>query len=491
MTINTLYRVLERRFDPLVNRLTRREMLRETLAGAAGLLLSASVSAQTRGAAGKRVVVVGAGFGGLSAAFELATVGYDVTVVEARKRLGGKVVSFLDLVPGKFVEGGGELIGANHPTWTAYAERFGLKFIDVVQDQFDAPIVLEGRRLTRDESRVLWKEMRSGVVSINADAATVNADEPWTHPEAVRLDRRATSEWIAGLDVAPQTKRVMAIQLTAINGVVPAWQSYLANLAMIKGGGLEKYWTQTDLFHCAGGCQQLAQKLAAGLKPERLILGIPATSVTLGERGAVTTLADGRRLESDDVILAVPTSCWNRIAFDPPFPPELRLQMGSNVKFLAALRDRFWKRTGNSARVLTDGPINMGWESTENQPGDEGAGLTMFSGGPSVDRVAEWGESERVNHYLKALEELYPEIGKHFVASRFMNWPADPWSKGSYSFPAPGQVTMSGPLIRKGLGSLHFTGEYASPAFVGYMEGALNSGVALAKRLASRDGMKN
>ena len=70
-----------------------------------------------------------------------------------------------------------------------------------------------------------------------------------------------------------------------------------------------------------------------------------------------------------------------------------------------------------------------------------------------------------------------------------MNWPSDRWAKASYSFPAPGQVTAHGPVFFKGLGRLHFAGEYTCYAFPGYMEGALQSGARLANRLGVRDGV--
>jgi hypothetical protein len=68
-----------------------------------------------------------------------------------------------------------------------------------------------------------------------------------------------------------------------------------------------------------------------------------------------------------------------------------------------------------------------------------------------------------------------------------MDWPADAWTMAGYSFPAPGQVTTNGPTLRAGLGHLHFAGEHTCYKFVGYMEGGLNSGASLARRLAARD----
>jgi monoamine oxidase len=70
-----------------------------------------------------------------------------------------------------------------------------------------------------------------------------------------------------------------------------------------------------------------------------------------------------------------------------------------------------------------------------------------------------------------------------------MDWPGDRWTMGSYSFPAPGQVTLQGQRLYDGIGRLHFAGEHTSYAFMGYMEGALHSGASVARRLATREGI--
>ena len=273
----------------------------------------------------------------------------------------------------------------------------------------------------------------------------------------------------------------------ANNGVPTSAQSHLANLAQIKGGGLERYWTDTEVFRCAGGNDQLATKLASSLPTSHISLRTTVKRIVTTDRGGTLTLADGSRVEGDDVILAVPPSVWTSIEFDPPLPASLTPQMGKNVKFLAVVKSRFWQAAGLTAEILSDGPVQITWESTNNQPGPD-AVMTAFSGGTAAETCRSWSPAERANRYLRSLEIAYPTIAPEFVKARFMDWPGDPWTRGSYSFAAPGEITTIGPVLRAGLGHLHFAGEHTSYAFVGYMEGALGSGVAVAKKLARRDG---
>jgi monoamine oxidase len=188
------------------------------------------------------------------------------------------------------------------------------------------------------------------------------------------------------------------------------------------------------------------------------------------------------------VALAAPPTTWGKIQFNPSLPRALAPQMGHNVKYLAAVKGRFWKEKKLSPDSLTDGLVSMTWEGTDNQPDDAGACLNCFSGGPQAQQARDFPKNKRDAEYGAELEKLYPGFKDNFVGARFMDWPGEPWTLAGYSFPAPGQVTTVGPLMRKGVGNLHFAGEHTSYKFVGYMEGALNSGAALAKRLATRDG---
>src|SRR6188508_2989255 len=196
-----LFRRLHRRYAAS-DGITRRDMMQRSLAAAAGVLLSERLGALAAQGKAGRVVVIGGGFSGLAAVYELSRAGYTVTVVESRNRVGGRVLSFSDLVPGKNVEGGGELIGSNHSTWVAYAKQFKLEFLDVSEEDAEAPIMIGGKRLSADAAEALC--------------------------------RRTLKAWIDGIDASPLCKTGLDAMMTADNGVISEWQSYLGNLAMVK-----------------------------------------------------------------------------------------------------------------------------------------------------------------------------------------------------------------------------------------------------------------
>ncbi|HEY7314644.1 MAG TPA: FAD-dependent oxidoreductase [Gemmataceae bacterium] len=491
----SLFAQLHRRFAPAATDPDRRDVLRVGLAATTALLFGPPSEAFPKPEKdAKHILIIGAGFAGLACADRLKQLGYKVTVLEARRRLGGRVLTFKDLVPGKTVEGGGELIGPNQPAWNKYAERF--KFKDRIvpakeKSDDEAPIYLEGKRLTAAQARELWEEMDAAYKKILVDADDKKLDPlmPWMHPKAKELDARSTADWIASLKLGkPLVKKALETQIMTINGVLPEWQSYLANLAIIKGAGGEDFWIKTDSERLLGGNQQLADHLAEAIGRDHIHLGTPVTAVCVGEDKVTLTLADSKTLDGDDVVAAVPPSTWNRIAFDPPLPAKLAVQMSNSVKFLAAFKGRFWRDAKLLPESMMDGPINLTWENTFGQKGDKGACLTLYSSGNAADECLGWSAEQRAAKYLGALDLLYPGSARQFECGRFMNWVADTWSKGGPSFPAPGQVTQAGPILHDGLGRLHFAGEHTCYAFTGWMEGALESGLYLAQRLAKRDG---
>lgn len=418
------------------------------------------------------------------------TAGYDVTVIEARDRVSGRVLSFNDLVAGKNVEGGGELIGSNHPHWVAYKELFGLEFIDVTEGEegSQSPLMLGGNLLDAKQAKDLYDQMAAALSKMNDDARDINEDEPWNSTNALAFDKKTTRQWVDDLKLEPLCKLGVVSQLEGNNGQSMEMQSYLGNLAQVKGGGVEKYWTESEVFRCKGGNQQLAMKFAEQIG-KRLITGLPVTEVNGQGDKMIVTCKDGRTIEVDDVVLAVPPSTWKKIRFSPEIPDTIAPQMGDNIKYLSVVKSRFWNAKKLSPDSQSDTFISLTWEGTDNQPGDGEAELSCFSGGPAAAKSRAVPKDQRDKVFGEAIEKLYPGFTDNFVKSRFMSWPEDPWTLSGYSFPAPGQVTTTGPLLAKGLGRLHFAGEHACYKFVGYMEGALTSGTGIARKIALRDGL--
>ncbi|MBC7816188.1 MAG: FAD-dependent oxidoreductase, partial [Planctomycetaceae bacterium] len=384
----SIYRSLQNQYAHWPDAPTRRDVLKAALASAGGLLALDSCRAAPVNMDLPRIVVVGAGFAGLACADELAAAGYRVTVLEARRRVGGRVLTFRDLIKDKTVEGGGELVGPNQPTWMAYAKRFGLRFVEMPWNPCDV-VALDNGLLTPDYARKIWTEMRSALERINVEAAAINPFRPWESPNAKQLDGQSLDHWIRRLDVDPQCRELIEIQWTGINGLIPAWQSWLGILAIVRGGGLQKFWDETDTLHCVGGTQQLADKLAESLVSQRgqsaVRLDTPVQAIRQRDKIVIVELADGTTIEADDVVLTVPPSTWNKIAFDPTLPPQLTVPMAASTKYLAVFDKPIWNDLQRQPNAMCRGPIQLTWETTAGQ-GDAGPhALVAFAGGRAAD----------------------------------------------------------------------------------------------------------
>jgi len=157
------------------------------------------------------------------------------------------------------------------------------------------------------------------------------------------------------------------------------------------------------------------------------------------------------------------------------------------VKCLLKIKSRFWEVFASSPTLSEDGPVDLTWETTEQDPNADFI-MVAFSGADDADTCASWRRKSRRKKYVEALRAPYPGIDKQILDIEFKDWPREEWTKASYYFPSRGEVTLWGPFWKSGYdGWLHFAGEHTCYAFVGYMEGALSSGYRLARRLAIRD----
>ena len=487
----SLYTKLHRRFGPALRGSERVQKAEDTRRALMKWIPEAG--ATPRQAEPGRVIVVGAGFGGLSTAFWLSRYGFEVTVLEARDRVGGRVHSLTDFTPGRVIEAGGELIGLNHPLWLDFARRFGLGLSVVTPEDdyagagLEVPLRLQGSILPPETAERVYDEMTEAFEKAVEDARGINPYVPFTAPDAKKLDHLPLSDWIAGLDVSALTKVALAVLFSNENGEPPRRQSYLSILALIGGGGGMEYFTETEVFRCARGNQALATRLASEIGGDKIKMSCPVHEITIGD-GSVSVKALDGTYSGDYVVLAVPPSTWPKIAIHPAFPPGTQMNMGPVVKYLSNVKARFWIREGRAPSGTSEDLGNT-WEGTDNQmvTGDQGLELTSYAGGESASRAL--ASDDPRAYFTREIGKVYPGYAQSLLTSLFVPWPRDPWTLGGFSAPLPGQVTTIGPFLNSAFqGRLFFAGEHACLAFHGFMEGALQSGLLAALRIGIAKG---
>lgn len=468
--------------------LSRRQMLRASLACGASLMLAERSRSEGRQGTPK-VVIIGAGFGGLSCGYQLARIGARVSLVEARPWVGGRVHSLERFLPGQIVEAGGEFIGHRHITWLAYARQFGLSLTDMAKlEGASSPIRLHGQRIIGEEAGKLWRRIYAVLQTMTADARRIDGQRPWLSPEARRLDLRtleeASRDWPASALERHGVLTLLAQDLSCL----PERTSYLGLLASIAAGGLEMFWSEREAYRCTAGNQALARALATAIGAANIHLRSPVAAIHLEGSQPRVILRSGEVLEAEAIVLTSPPSTWRDLEILPALPGSYRMSTGNGIKVLCRVDRPFWQELGLSGSSLSDGAIGLTWQGGEPLAGgpSEGACLSVAAGGQAAEGWLQKSGRERLATAKQELEKLFPGFLSHSRQQSFWLWPGEQWTRCCSSRPAPGEVTRVFPLLEAGWqGRLFFAGEYASPGFHGRMEGALHSGALLARRLAA------
>jgi monoamine oxidase len=447
-----------------------------------------------------RVAVVGGGLAGLSAAWFLHQFGVQVTVLEAANRLGGRVLTDDQFIPGRVVEAGAELIGDNHPMWLELASRFDLEPTPITRDEdYEAEglavrIRFGDRDLDDDEARKLHQDLIRVFDVIGGDAFGIDPIEPWDSPGAEDFDQATVDQRLNVIceDLfGPESdlpRTAMEFLLANDNCAPTTEQSYLGLLALVSAGrfpdpedpddpeGMRGFWKVTERYRCHGGNDQLVRSLAGSLTDVRLNTRVAGVAVTIDNIG-IDLDGDGVPEETfDHVVLAAPPSVWPTIESPSGFDPAgFTMSHGPAVKYLASFPSKFWKEQGLAPKANWD-LLGSVWEATDQQPEDPAFGdfgLATYSGGPHV-----LTESE----YPQRLSEIFPGFAPS--VARLVDWPNTPHILTGYSVPSPGQVcTIGKALSTVHDGRLFFAGEQSCVPFFGYMEGALQSGARAARDL--------
>jgi len=441
-------------------------LLKSAISGSAVIFHPENVSYLTRSTRKPNaVIIIGAGFAGLAAAMKLKAEGIKVTVLEARKRVGGRVFSNQPVrANGQVIELGAEWIGNSHERVIALCHEFGLK---IENNQFETDLLLGGKYAAAGK----WKfdtEME------NFWENKVVLWENMPESQKRKLDKTDWWRYLSQQGISEKDLLLRDLMDSTDFGESIRHTSAFAAFAEYAESS-EK--NEMDL-KIKGGNSKLAEKMAENIGRENILLDHGVLSINQnGVKGVTVFCNNGKSFEAEKVICAIPTASVLKIDWKPGLSNKMQeaiqeLQYARIGKFPVVFSERFWKR--EDFDLLTDTPAHYFYNGTKNQTGKTGV-LMCYATGDKADVLASVSKTQRLDIITNALRPVFGNIKKYILEDLMYYWGKDIFSNGAYAFYGKSQWFEVMPVLRQPFENVFFAGEHLAD-WQGFMEGAINSG---------------
>lgn len=438
------------------------------------------------------VVVIGAGFAGLTAARELRQLGHEVLVLEGRDRVGGR--SYTGHVAGIPVDLGGTFVGPTQDAVLKLAAELG---VETTPTFADGANLIRWRGETRSYSGTIPRLSLGGLLGIGRVrwqferiARQVPLAEPWTARRASQLDEQSLGGWLQSVHAGATARDLLAIMARV------TWGCELDDVSMLHAaryvraaGGLDRLLdvhdgAQQDRF--LAGTQQIADAMAVELG-DRVVLGAAVRSIEHHD-DAVRVVCEKGRAEARFVIVAIPPEHRAGIEFAPALPAEYEQlatcwPQGRLSKAYAAYPTPFWRDTGCSGEALSDeGPVFITFDVS---PQPDGPGILLgFVDARSFDALPAEQRRQRALHCFASLFGDAALKPLDYVDHR---WGAEEFAAGGPTAAVPpGSWTRYGPWLHRPVGAIHWAGTETADEWTGFLDGAVRSGQRAAAEVAHR-----
>lgn len=420
-----------------------------------------------------RVVVVGAGAAGLAAARALHDEGHQVTVIEARDRIGGRVHTAFDFATHP-IEMGAEFIQGQHVCTWALVERYGLNTIDLapytnMRAFVDGELQDQGTYFSSPNALLAAKTPFMAQTWTGDDVSVAEASRSWEG----FFDGDPTSEQLRMWDNMASVLNCAGLDRLGLAGF---------REATYEGDGENK------TFRIVEGYTTLMRALASGLD---IRLDTPVRRIEWGQgAGAV---CDDERYEADVLIVTLPLAILQQgdVAFVPELPPGKRdaiARLGAGPVAKAILRFDAVRWPEDLTFLITTLDTQMWWTPGRGRP-DPAAVLTAILGGDGVVRMREHDDPA-----LEALRHLETMFGRplreHLVDARWIDWGLDRWARMGWSFVPPGAAGLRAALAEPVDDVVFFAGEATNTVRPSTVHGAIESGFAAAERVSALERSK-
>lgn len=444
------------------------------------------------------VVVVGAGYSGLSAALALQDDGIDVLVLEGSDRVGGRVFSEAS-ADGLVLDHGGQWVGPTQTRLLAAAERFGCPTFPTYNTGDHLELWSDGIcRPFRGAGPVGAPGVEQYIVAADAIdelATTIDLENPTATAQLAEWDSETVQSYFDRTVADEDARRRLALAVQGVWTVEPRDISLFHLLFYVASAGGFDQLMETD--GCAqerrftAGAQSVALAIAEHLG-NRIRLNTPVWHIeTLSSGGVLVDTARGQ-VRADRVVVATSPGAGVRIRFTPPLPQSRnrwmeRSPMGDVAKIHTVYDSPFWRAEGLSgeATAYGDHPVGVVFD---NSPEDGSVGVLVSF--VYADRQHRWSAlpaAQRRADVLATLSALFGERAADPVRYTEKIWPDDPWAHGGYAAnPAPGVWFEHGRTgWRTACGPVHWAGTETSSVWNGYIDGAIASGHRAAAEISS------
>ncbi|MBC8111545.1 MAG: FAD-dependent oxidoreductase [Verrucomicrobia bacterium] len=415
------------------------------------------------------VLILGAGFAGLSAAYMLHEKNIKFTILEARNRIGGRVFTNF-LASGLHTELGAEWIGASHTNLINACQEMNLKLID---HRFEGHLTLNGvyqtpQNILKDAG---WEKKIQDLYK-NFSRLSKN--------EAIKLDKTDWWRYLINQGISEEALEIRELNDSTDFGETIRNVSAYAALSEYAGSSPNN---EMD-FKIEGGNGRLAQAISQKIGTDKILLNKKAVSVIQTKQNVEITCEDGSKYITDRLICAIPAFAVSKINWNPVFPTEKQeaiqqLQYARIIKSAFSFSERFWKAENFS--MITDTLPHYIFHTTQNQSGTSGM-LTSYTIGDKAPVFAKLSQAQKIQEICQALKPAFGNIEKYAEKNISYYWGNDPFSQGAYANYDVGQWFGLREMVAKPFKNTVFAGEHIAD-WQGFMEGAFETGILAAKAL--------